>query len=250
MDVALIPPLTLLPYCFMTNTQLALPQLFSNQHYALFYKHLAEQPDQYVILDNGAAEGWDFTTMDLVQVAEWLEPDELVLPDVLGNFEATVSLVTEFFRTLETIPNCKLGLVAAGKDRDDAVQTVHEILNSQYAEHIDVLYIPRSLVTKDTPYERLYVASELLKHYEDLPIHCLGTSSQFIEEPVLLAQSGMIRSVDTSAPFNYAWAKDYIDSGVHVARPAKYFDLQSGFFQDEFVLHNINKLLTWATGVR
>src|SRR5574337_1048257 len=86
MEVALIPPVSLLEDTDKTTMQLMLPLEELNRiDYLASYKAHLKAPGQYVILDNGAAEANQVDDEFLVYQAEKWKPNELAIPDVLGD---------------------------------------------------------------------------------------------------------------------------------------------------------------------
>lgn len=233
----------------MTDYQLMLPHLAAQStDYSLFYNNLCRDPEQYVILDNGAAEGEMVNTPTLLEVVRDYKPDELVLPDVIGDSVGTVAAIHKFMEaTQKDRPNCKLGFVAAGKDKDEALKTVLSVLES-FSDELDVIYIPRSLVTKDAKHARLELASDIVQ-ITDKPIHFLGTNPLWIEEVKYAGVSEMVRGVDTSAPFNYAAHGAWIfEENMHVKRPDGYFNYESHMFDKGILGLNITRILEWTYG--
>lgn len=248
MKLAVIPPISILPWAFTSDYQLMLPQLLGySRQYRLFYKQLCKDPDQYVILDNGAAEGVQFTNAELVELAEEWQPNELVLPDILRDGPATVERVRQFFNEIGGIPNAKLGVVAAGKDHDEAVRTILDIMEDYY-DLIDVIYVPRSLVEADNKKQRLNTASSIHSILPDYEIHFLGCSKFWVHEVQYAAELGFVRGVDTSAPFNFARYGAWVGSGAVIERPPAYFQLWPSVFPEEMVNTNINTMRSWTNG--
>lgn len=247
MKLAVIPPLSLLPWALASDYHLMLPQLLYSRSYEFFFRHLCLNNDQYVILDNGAAEGYEATDEELVRLVAQFQPDELVLPDVIGDGPATVKRVGEFLRGFDFEPNCKIGAVAAGQDRADALCTAVELL-SKYPDTIDVLYIPRSLVTPDDPKARLHLA-EQIHDISDREIHFLGASRFWVGEIREVAALPFVRGMDTSAPFNYTFYGQWVGRQRQITRPGAYFTIGGHNFDQDLLTVNITTMKEWADGV-
>ena len=247
MQVALIPPLCFLPWTFVTEYQLALPHLFQYSEYNIHYGHLAKT-GYHVILDNGAAESKQVDNLRLWSLATELDPEEMVLPDVIGDSEGTIKAVDRFLRTMESRPNCAMGVVAAGKNINQATHTVKTILD-RHSEFIDIIYLPRSLVTDEDRFQRIRLAQKI-RDYTSLPIHFLGTNPRFLGEVERAADLGdVVRSIDTSAPFNYAWDKRRMtEFSIAVHRPKGYFEKSAERFDRELIVENVDTLIGWANG--
>jgi hypothetical protein len=76
MYLALIPPVSLLDYTDRTDFQLMLPQLVSDDRYAYTYGHHCKDHQQFVTLDNGAAEGIETDPKLLLEMAKFYKVNE------------------------------------------------------------------------------------------------------------------------------------------------------------------------------
>lgn len=255
MRLSLIPPLSLLTWASNTNYHLMLPQLTSNFWYNSLYTFRGMDPEQYIILDNGAAEGCTTPPVDLITIAERYTVDEVVLPDVLGDTLGTSIAVREFMKELEGRKHdYKLGLVCTGRSRWEAFDFAQGMLD-QWPEKIDVLYLPRLLVKENDKFARLDLAADLHEVFPDIEMHFLGANSKFIEEMKYAGELGFLRGMDTSAPYNYAFAGQTLDGGQEVNRPEGYFYQESQRFTRSLSIasastlqYNIDLALKWAAG--
>ena len=264
MELALIPPISLLQDTMRTNMQLVLPQLleirpdFPLDIYSLTYKAHCTNPKQYVIMDNGAAEDQQLNNSLLLHIASLYKPDELAIPDVLANGDKTLISTFDFFEAhqndLDRIngereTKLKLGFVAQGKTIEEVIKTVVLMRLFKWADQIDVIYIPRLLI-KETidPLARIKVYEELYDLYEDCyEYHLFGASTIWPAEISTASQLPYkIRSMDTSLPYVMAHSKNVIDDLIHeeIARPKNYFNRPEGDFPGhssytEFFLNTI-----------
>src|SRR4051812_20646349 len=104
MKLALIPPIDLLDRTCETQFQLMLPHLIYDERYAYTYRAHCRDPRQYVILDNGEAEGETIPVWKLASIAMDFGVNEIVLPDTIGNMldtmekaEAFIDMATDGF---------------------------------------------------------------------------------------------------------------------------------------------------------
>lgn len=251
MQLAVIPPISILPWVFTSRYQLLLPQLLTySKLYRLVYRQLCQDSNQYVILDNGAAEGVQLTDEELCDIAYEYLPDELVLPDIIGNGPETVRRVGKFLHEQGAHLSTaffKLGAVAAGKDHDEAFVTILDILES-YDSAISVIYIPRSLVTPDDKKARLRLARNIYSIVPEKEIHFLGASKYWVHELQHAAEMRIVRGLDTSAPFNYARYGAWVGSGAVIERPPAYFQLWPNIFPEDIVNTNLVTMREWTNG--
>ncbi len=235
-----IPPFAMLNQ--MTGyRQLMLPHLIWNEEYCKHFRK-TRNLGQYIILDNGAAEGQEVAWSRLIDVANEYRVDELVLPDTLGNPIDTLSKGKDFIKDLGgQIPaRTKLGFVLHGNNARDAIETYERLKRDSAAffKRLEVLYIPRILVTPENPKARIEVADYILRS-ETLPrrIHFLGASPHRIDEGKWLREGLVraVRSMDTSAPFVYALRHSYVNDGK------KYLRDQDTYFSS-LVTNNIRAI--------
>lgn len=259
MKLALIPPVQLLNYTEQTNTQLMLPHLLRNSKYAEHYKNLCSFPDQYVIMDNGAAEGSQFDAHQLCIIANEFQVDELVLPDVMGDWPATAGLGIQFLDQYDDFGlslDVKLGVVAQGRNGKEAFECVREVVSHRPGD-IEVIYIPRLLVTPDDLMIRLTLAKEMNRYFADnYEIHLLGASRHFPNELQIAAQYGdIIRSMDTSMPFVYGRYQYRVtgEAAQVIAPPHRekdddYFFRIWSATEELYAQYNVMDMLSWARG--
>jgi hypothetical protein len=243
--LALIPPYKYLKWTNTTDYQLMLPQLLWSERYASRYRAHCDDPEQYVILDNGAAEGEEWSFEQLHIIAEEWGIDEVVLPDVMGDAEATFNQAFDIIGRVKSFP-FKVGVVATGKSPTEALRMIDDLM--VYANRINVIYIPRLLVKEDDIGARLALADAIHSTYPDKEIHFLGASKYFPEEIQSVARQGFVRGMDTSMPFNYAYARTRQDQGLAIERPEDYFQLKFDHFQLETMHYNISLMLGWVNG--
>jgi hypothetical protein len=266
MELALIPPMGLLDYGFSTKYQLMLPHMLRNEKYAEFYYNLCLNHNRYVILDNGAAEQISYSGHALAIVAQQYLVDEMVVPDVLGDCDATIAKAVEFatmWRNHISSSNnrpFKLGFVAQGTNVVEAVNCAISMGHiSRVRPLMDVLYIPRLLVSSKEPHARLHVAAQLRNHFgPDMPIHFLGASAIWPEEILHAANfPANIRSIDTSMPFVFAQEPylgrvDHRETWTripHRTDDTEYWDHVWTERELEVVKHNVRVLSNWARGI-
>jgi hypothetical protein len=103
MKLALIPPFAYAAQMLRTDYQLVLPECFRNEHYTrVVYNMRMNDPkvynafEQFIILDNGAAEGNAWHPQALMAIGREFRVSEIVIPDELGDLEITLDML-EFF---------------------------------------------------------------------------------------------------------------------------------------------------------
>lgn len=245
MKLALIPPYSQMNSIFRTNYQLVLPEHLANRDYQTAYM-TARRNGDYLIMDNGAAEGELLSPGQLRSMALGLMVNEIVVPDVLGDMYATLKMAKEFFQ-FGVDPRFKYMGVVQGKSLDECCACVEAF----YSDHgnITVLGIPRHLIhTTGNKKIRAELATYIYGSYPGYQIHLLGTNPSYIKELRENAYEfhrACVRGVDTSAPFNYAWGSKSMLNGDYCGRPEYYFEINLPTTQA--LDYNIQLLKAWTT---
>lgn len=249
MKLALIPPFSHLDYTTLTDYQLLLPQLITQSPlYRYTYQTYCAADDQFVIMDNGAAEGEQLTDVQLIRIANTFKPNELVMPDVLRDGDATFDRITAFLRTIinhPLDPSINLGIVAAGKSVKESYNLIQKAW-TYFGDQIKTVFIPRSLLQDASAAARLELAPKIRILCGTRPnIHFLGSSYVWIAEAKFAARDlPFLRGIDTSAPFNYTIAQWRIDNGSQVKRPDGYFSRTCQ--NPELLDFNVRKYREWV----
>jgi hypothetical protein len=232
MEVALIAPFEMLDSSSFGTYHLMLPHLTYDPRYVKHFKRLCQDPEKYVIMDNGAAEDvamdWDVLTSH----AWAYQVNEIVLPDVMGDPEATYHCARTFLEERPAVGDMHvIGYVLHGDTVEDTITAFYRIVHSSLNDLIDVFYIPRRLLVKTNEVMSRYQVATMinindLKHRD---IHFLGMHHKFPEEPRLIRLCGRSRSLDTSLPYVLATYSRHFDAlaGQHsipAVRPDNYFE--------------------------
>lgn len=227
--------------------QLMLPQMMKDDVYRYVYQKHCDDPDQFVILDNGAAEGVSFPLADLMHMAKAYGVDEVVLPDVIGDAEATRYKAQGAFLRLPWLHESDLRLqyVVQGSTFDEFAD---EIEWAAFHSRIDTIGIPRHAVsTLNAEDARFELALQAFEVNPVKPVHLLGGSPVFPAEIGAYDWPKNVRSHDTSSPFNYAFNQTKLRSGDFIRRPTKYFSLEWSAFDEECLKENVRDLLGWTS---
>jgi hypothetical protein len=254
-ELALIAPHTYLHFTSYTNYQLMLPQFLSNPGYAKQYGEYCHAGDQFVIMDNGAAEGVYISDEELISLVSKYAPDEIVLPDSMGNMLETVNRSKRFIGSVirwidkfPVTPSLSFGIVLQGGNLDEIERQI-DLMMEDHEPWIDTLYLPRSMNVRWTSRVARITVAEYLEHKlrGKLKIHFLGGSSLFVDELRQVAKNcPFVRGMDTSLPFNYAFAGRYIlETGIPIDRPAYFWDAIYNREVSQLLTRNINEMRSW-----
>lgn len=249
MKVGLIPPRGLegLAQRSKFHLALAIPELLAYRPYGGMYLRLRKAGD-FVVLDNGLAEGKPATPTDLMTHAAVMGASEVVLTDVMRDADATIKVVKAFFNGQEIPTQHRYMAVAQGTKSEDYFRCVEEFSK---LSHVKTVGLPRHMLeTLGIKAVRIDLAHWIEDHYPNrFDIHLMGANPVWLPEVRNASKyAPFIRSVDTSMPFSYAIEReDLALTTRQITRPAKYFDIDWSYRVDGSLLRsNIQTLLGWA----
>jgi len=180
------------------------------ENYTRFFKNgIAD--DSYVIMDNGLIEGNPRPIEELIEKADMLGANELILPDVFKNSVETIKAVGAAMSYLENHPtDINLMAVPQGKNLPDWLCCAEMLL--QYP--IKCLGIPKVLVSMGGRDGRLQALDALYQRCPEisgLDIHLLGCWQTPLEILTIAKAESQgliptIRGVDSAIPYVYARA--------------------------------------------
>lgn len=200
-----------------------------------FYRQRRAEGD-WLILDNGEAEGARVDYQQLLTVAAQLEVQEIVVPDVLNNCDETIKHARNFFSYLFggthpylTSPlqyyNFQFMGVIQGQILAEYLKCLHFFEREAW---ISTLALPRAMNYNIDRTSRYTLAEGLINYgsrfgtAETKNIHCLG-SSNWIREVAALGELPNVRSMDTSLPVVLGLEGISVQANVHQPRRNNFF---------------------------
>jgi hypothetical protein len=228
-----------------TDYHLVLAHLLQDPDYLTFY----DTVPGFKILDNGAAEGSTVGHEELVEAGVSIGVDEIVVPDVLRDCNATLDSTREF----ETV---SAGWVH-GSGRPRFMGVVQGTSISEYTKclrgfahmfpWITTIGIPRHSLDSCGPmFRRMFaefIGNEFGNRYE---IHCLGANVSHAKEPLFLSHCPIIRGMDTSLPVSMGLMNLDITYNSAVNRVENFFERTADRVQLDWINHNVDKYLEWC----
>lgn len=177
---------------------LALAQYFTSRPYTMMFRDL-RRAHAFIMLDNGVAEGTPQEWYKILAINDLIEPDEIVLPDVMRDAEGTA---TASAKVASTIPLYKRAVVPQGKDWTewrwclDAMHNSFDFTTICVAKHLESLPGGRAQAVK-------FIRDSYGTRHN---VHLLGFYANPLKEIANLAPvKEHIRSIDSAAPI--AWAQ-------------------------------------------
>lgn len=249
MRLGLIPPNLYARDMLRTRMSLVLPWQVTDLPKD-FIQEVRHDNDRFVILDNGAAEGATVGYQKLLNLAETLRPDIIVVPDRLGDTDWSITTAREASH-MTRHTNALLMAVAQGKRLEDVMKSVYAYAGM---DHISWIALPRVLNFYFGPTSRLRFAEAFASDplLQDIPIHCLGASYGFPQEIIELAKLPNVMSMDSSVPYVMAaygvrlQRRDKYLSFASAKRPDDYFNLTFTPEQEKVKEHNVRTFISWA----
>lgn len=226
------------------NHIMMLPEFFDSPDYLGWHATRLE----FKILDNGVAEGNMMGNEKLMAMANNVRATELVVPDVMGDMEKTVTAVTSFMaihNSFQFKPPRLMGVVQ-GNDFKECMELVRFY---RQIKHIKTLGIPRWLVNNVHASFRIKLVALIRQEYKsDFAIHLLGASHAYPDEcqSVERAHPGFVRSIDTSLPFTYAQLGLDLSPRYNVPRQPSFKDFEWDKVDTELAIRNCNRFSFWA----
>ena len=220
---------------------MVLPHLYQEKRYKDFYRKRSDAGD-YIILDNGAAEGIEFGNKHLYTVAKGIGAHEIVVPDTLGDWNDTIAKGLAFGR--HTRDGYRYMMVAQGQNAVECMRTIDMIMTDTKFMYVTAIGIPR-LINQEDRHARFKVSKYIAQrgHNAAMEFHYLG-ANKHLDEVGYLQETGIARGIDTSAPI-YMGQRGYVLENFDpwVPRPTAYF----GSSRTNYVVKdNIETYLEWA----
>jgi hypothetical protein len=253
MRIAPIPPTALLEQ-YSTDYHLCLAHVLGNDSRQVDYYRMRASLGEYVILDNGAYElGSSVPFEHVLEVANWIEPKEIVLPDVFLDCNATISATEDAFETLQHVTkwdHTNLMIVPQGKNLDEWMTCLRLLVRIVKPDAVGIPIVYETLMGRGV---LLHKVIQFLHNHTDChpDIHLLGWDGDLYKLDAYSKQFPFwIRGVDSAKPFYYARLSDpqSIMSGEKVSRPEGYFDLTLQDLDHLVLGHNLDLMDSAANG--
>jgi hypothetical protein len=257
MQVALIPPTSMLYMVAEQPLHMVIPEGLKLSGYRNFYKVLSQKPTTTLMLDNGAFEAASpqgpLSDDQLIQMIFEYNIDKFVLPDYLADAHKSVDAAERFLHVWnlhqQTIRHKPIQFIAAvqGGDEEQLKVCIEKYCQLEEDFEIPLTFgLPRWLADEIGRHVRITLADWIATHVPH-PIHLLGMCPDWPNE--IQYHNELVASIDTSAPFS--WAIAGMRLGIDdrpVERTANYFSTDSRLVDEELVTRNIDTLWRWANG--
>lgn len=177
------------------------------------YTEFFENAQGFRILDNGLIENAQVTVEDLLQKAELINADELILPDVYKDSRETFRRVSADIKWLRGHGyEKKIQVVPQGDSLDDWLKCAMALITN-FGTEIDTIGIPKHLIDtaadRDARLKAIAMLDEMCPTFRSFDIHLLGCWKTPLEVLTIAkaAEQGIIpvvRSCDSAIAYVYA----------------------------------------------
>ena len=172
----------------------------SDDKYSQYYQQ-RQQGGDFLIMDNGAAEDGVLKLHELKTAAQDIRPDEIVLPDVLADKEATIALTMDP-NVLDFVPPKRRAVVPQGDNPSDWL-----VCANYFVENLDFVTMCVPKHTERFPGGRpaLLNIIKKMRWHEYYNIHLLGIwDNPYTEVKAIVKEAPWVRGLDTALPFALA----------------------------------------------
>jgi len=248
--LALIPPFAFAGDMLLSNYQLVLPECFRSDVYtAKVYAMRAQGRSDFIMLDNGAAEGNAWHPQALQAIAREFKVDEIVVPDMLGEKDGTLDLLEQYEKELtpDELREFRHMGVPQGQTEIEFMACIDAFAEKMW---IDTIGVPRHMLqTLGNKFARVRLANWIIqRHPGRFKVHYLGSSAQMLNEAKMLqVATPWARGMDTSMPYYAAFHGIDIsepDPPI-IARPENYFERAAFEFGRAYLEANLMTLKGW-----
>jgi hypothetical protein len=187
------------------------------------YAELFSSKGYFVILDNGAAEGFEASPSDIIDASHVISASAICLPDELRNRTMTLRLIETFMqRAQRRMFTANWMAIPQGKTKEDIIRCAKEIVKSFGAPRY--WGVPRWITNEFG--SRTWLVRELMEHpdfdpmdqFEQPFIHILGMS-QNLKDDLMCAKMLGVMGIDSANPIVMG------QKGIILNEPADYVHL-------------------------
>lgn len=209
--------------------------------YVQGYRNIGLDPNYYLMMDNGAFELGTSMPLDrIVRWANYLNANEVVLPDRMFMADETIRMSSEAIPTLRKSlhnPKTVLNGVVHGRNHKEWLDCAYALADMG----ADVLSIPKDY--EAWPGGREVLIAMLTRI--GLPIHLIGMEKNYIDF-TKWRDKELVRSMDTAKPYILAhhgiswWFNPHALVNRR-SRPADFFDITFDSEQIGIATHNLTE---------
>lgn len=221
-----------------------------NEKYATKYAYIKEELEAYLLMDNGAAENSQLCNEELLECYYKVLPDEMVLPDVLLNKDATIESTMkglQYFKYTHQLP-CNFMAVPQGETLEEWAECAEVLIQCKDINSFGVSKF-LSIATGDANirYKACSILEQLIIKYGryDLEVHLLGCQDAPARIKEIFDDFDFVRGCDSAIGYLYTQAN--VEVQDETLRPEGEIDFLNG--SDYATLENTLQAFEIATGI-
>jgi hypothetical protein len=253
MEIALIPPVSRLHTNLSSKTQMLIPAALKYHKYSVHYHYLSEWDGSYIIMDNGMFEHGMLSSDGLVDLALKYHAHEIVVPDAKGDRDKSINLAEDFMNAWPKDADMSFMFVPQGQSLEEVTECIdaYTSLIAHLSLPKAIIGLPRWMGEEFVPNARLLLLDYLADNAPEMKAHLLGVNRKMpadVREAAKIHR-GYVRSMDTDAPFVWAWyGVELSETPSNAERPTEYFNADPDMYPIDLINKNIRTLREWANG--
>lgn len=222
---------------------LVLGQFLDKDWYAPYARRLKG----HIIVDNGAAEGQMVDDFDrLCMLAASFGASEVVLPDVLGDTEATARAIKKVLPVIKHWSKQGMGFmgVVQGQSLRDAISMMSFY---EVADYVSASGIPRRWLVQNGRVVSAWRNSFMSVYKPTKPVHYLGIGEDMTE---VQTTPKWVRGIDTSAPVSLGLDEiDMKETPTYHGRSEQFWGENFTAEQVDMAIHNVRTFKQWTDAI-
>src|SRR3989344_356651 len=206
----------------------------------------------YIILDNSTPYlGKSVNSLDLLKCIKLIKPDEVILPDVINNYKATLELTQEFLKLLPNKRKMKLMAVPQGSTLQEYIECYEIFSQNPYVDSLGISFsvseffdipLPKEYAAHREYLIRLLVNKGVI-NYSKLH-HLLGFTDSGNIEVEEMSKYPFIKRSDSNAGYKTANDNIQLERGKFYSKSKEHINFFAKFDQRVYnlMMHNISIL--------
>lgn len=224
---------------------------YPDEYAEIFQNRDLVPKDSFVILDNSVIElGKPLDVDSLLLAAKVVQPNCIILPDVLGNMLQSVDMVRKAHNNIILNTDAPIEMMAVLQGQNIAELTRCAVMYAEF-EHIQYYGCPRWVANK-LGTRKVFETVLGIQHPIAKPIvHMLGMS-QHAKDDVSCTQLPGVMGIDSANPcvLGQIGMPLKMDTYQHAPRTARNFDYWRGTKLNPMTINNILTMRRWVGGCR
>ncbi len=191
----------------------------------------------YIVLDNSTPYlGKSVSHSNLLECIKLVNPDEVILPDVINDYKETIKLTEEFIKILPDKGNIKFMAVPQGKTLKEYIKCYKSFSQNPLVDSIGLSFSVSDLFSNRLPNKDITYRENLINLLVDknilnysIPHHLLGLADSGNVELKRLSKYSFIKRSDSNAGYKTANSNILLVNNKHYSKPNEPIDFFAKF---------------------